>query len=40
LEAREMEPAFAKFEKGLSLKSDFSDLSHSLEFYGICNRCQ
>jgi len=39
LEAHEMEPFFAKFEKGLSRKSGFSDLSHSLEFYGVCNHC-
>lgn len=34
-----LEPAFAEFEKGLMAKTRFSNLSHSLEFYGICNRC-
>ena len=40
LEAHEMEPAFEKFEKSLSRKSSFAELSHSLEFYGICNQCR
>jgi Fe2+ or Zn2+ uptake regulation protein len=40
LEVHELEPAFAKFEKRLGRKSGFSDLSHSLEFYGICKRCR
>lgn len=34
-----LEPAFVAFEKGLMAKSRFSNLSHSLEFYGICNQC-
>jgi len=40
LEAHDMEPAFAKFEKSLARKSGFADVGHSLEFYGICNRCR
>ena len=40
LDAHEMESSFVKFEKSLSRKSGFADLGHSLEFYGICNRCQ
>jgi len=39
LEAHEMEPVFAKFEKRLARKSSFADLSHSLEFYGVCKQC-
>jgi len=40
LEAHEMEPTFAKFEKSLARKSGFADVGHSLEFYGLCKKCQ
>jgi Fe2+ or Zn2+ uptake regulation protein len=40
LEAHEMEPSFAKFEKSLASTSGFAEIGHSLEFYGVCNRCR
>lgn len=40
LEAHDLESAFEQFEKKLSLRSSFADLSHSLEFYGVCGQCQ
>lgn len=35
-----IEDALSHLEKGIARKSNFSDLKHSLEFFGQCGRCR
>jgi Fe2+ or Zn2+ uptake regulation protein len=35
-----IEDALHVLEKGIARKSNFSDLNHSLEFFGQCSRCR
>lgn len=40
VETNALEDSFLHFERGLGRKSKFASLTHSLEFYGLCAKCQ
>ncbi|OGH66584.1 MAG: hypothetical protein A3B90_00935 [Candidatus Magasanikbacteria bacterium RIFCSPHIGHO2_02_FULL_41_13] len=39
VEMKEIEDLFAVIEKKLKQKMKFTNISHSLEFFGLCNHC-